>query len=142
MELLILAIGRRLPPALDELCDQWSRRVTGPWSLRRDVCRDKPTQWTRAQAHGGAVVFLDERGTQLDSRELAGWLTDLREHGRRRAAFLVGDAHGYDDDDRRRAERTLALSRLTLPHRLAQVLLVEQLYRAVTIVTGHPYHHD
>ena len=59
----------------------------------------------------------------------------------RRVDLLIGDAHGFDDAARSRADRVLALSRLTLPHRLAQLLLCEQLYRAGTILAGHPYHH-
>jgi 23S rRNA (pseudouridine1915-N3)-methyltransferase len=55
--------------------------------------------------------------------------------------FAIGDAHGFDEAQRGKATRLLGLSRLTLPHRLAQLVLCEQLYRAGTILAGHPYHH-
>jgi 23S rRNA (pseudouridine1915-N3)-methyltransferase len=86
-------------------------------------------------------VVLDERGEQIDTETLAGWLADWRERGVRDVDFLIGDAHGFSNADRRGATKVMALSRLTLPHRLAQVLIVEQLYRAGTILAGHPYHH-
>ena len=85
--------------------------------------------------------MLDERGEQLTSEALAALLGGWRDAGVREVEFAIGDAHGFDDEARRAADHVLALSRLTLPHRLAQVLLVEQLYRAGTILAGHPYHH-
>src|SRR5690606_16928211 len=87
-------------------------------------------------------VILDERGQQITSSTLANWIGDWRDRGVRRVDFLIGDAHGFTDQDRESADKVLALSRLTLPHRLAQLLLVEQLYRAGTILAGHPYHHQ
>jgi len=104
----------------------------------RHATRDAAASWQRASP---PTVLLDERGEQVDTPTLARWLSTWRDEGVRRVSFLIGDAHGFSGEDRGRADRVLALSRLTLPHRLAQVLLIEQLYRASTIVFGHPYHH-
>lgn len=87
---------------------------------------------------GDTVVLLDERGAQPTSRELAGWL-DALEQGP--MAFVIGGAYGVDPAVRRRARRVLSLSRLTLPHQLVRIVLLEQLYRALTIRAGHGYHH-
>lgn len=86
-------------------------------------------------------LVLDERGTALTSPELARWLRQLDESGRGRPCFLVGGAYGLDDGVRHRAWKCLSLSAMTLPHELARVLLLEQLYRAECILRNVPYHH-
>lgn len=90
----------------------------------------------------GPTVLLDERGAQFTSKELAALIQTYRDAGTPRLNFAIGDAHGFTDEERARASKVMALSRLTLPHRLARVLMVEQLYRASTILEGHPYHHE
>lgn len=88
---------------------------------------------------GERVVALDERGEALDSREWARRVGTWLEGGRD-VTLVVGGADGLSDAVRARAQETLALSRLTLPHRLARLVLAEQLYRAFTILRGEPYH--
>lgn len=87
------------------------------------------------------VVALDERGTQMSTRELAEWLGGRMQEGRD-LAFLIGGPDGFGADVLARSDTSLALSRLTLPHALVRVVLAEQLYRAVSILTHHPYHRD
>ncbi|MCA9708545.1 MAG: 23S rRNA (pseudouridine(1915)-N(3))-methyltransferase RlmH [Myxococcales bacterium] len=141
MRLRILAIGKLKDARLEQLCDEYVKRSRPLVPIERVACRSAAEQWKRAEEGDGPVVVLDERGAQIDTVTLSGWIGDWRDAGRARVDFLVGDAHGYDDPQRARADRVLALSRLTLPHRLAQLLLCEQLYRAGTILAGHPYHH-
>jgi len=86
-------------------------------------------------------VVLDERGVQATTRELAAWLQDWMAEGVS-PAFVIGGADGLDDSVKARAGKLLGLSRLTLPHALARVLLAEQVYRAACIIKGHPYHRD
>ena len=87
------------------------------------------------------VVALDERGTQMSTRELAEWLGGRMQEGRD-LAFLIGGPDGFAAEVLARSNTSLALSRLTLPHALVRVVLAEQLYRAVSILTHHPYHRD
>ena len=87
------------------------------------------------------VVALDERGTQMSTRELAEWLGARMQEGRD-LAFLIGGPDGFAAEVLARSDASLALSRLTLPHALVRVVLAEQLYRAVSILTRHPYHRD
>jgi 23S rRNA (pseudouridine1915-N3)-methyltransferase len=87
------------------------------------------------------VVALDERGAQLTTRELATWLK-TRMHAGEDLALVLGGADGLAPELLSRSNFTLALSKLTLPHALARVLLLEQLYRAVSILSQHPYHRD
>ena len=87
------------------------------------------------------VTALDERGRELSTRELAAWLGQRMQDGRD-LAFLIGGPDGFAPEVLARSDFTLSLSRLTLPHALARVLLVEQLYRAHSILGNHPYHRD
>lgn len=86
------------------------------------------------------VVALDERGKALDSRDVAGRLDALAQSGIGTVAFVVGGPAGLDADFLRSAQERWSLSKMTLPHRIARLILSEQLYRACTILRGEPYH--
>ena len=92
----------------------------------------RPDEW---------VVSLDGRGTQMSTRELADWLNGRMREGRD-LAFLIGGPDGFAAEVLARSDFSLSLSRLTLPHALVRVVLAEQLYRAVSILTHHPYHRE
>lgn len=94
----------------------------------------------RAASEGAVTVALDERGKEVTSRKLAGWVDRWMVDGRRYVSFFVGGAAGLDADFRRRCDRRLALSKLTFPHQMARMVLAEQLYRAMSIIRGEPYH--
>ena len=154
MELTIVAVGTRLEPWLTDAFEDYRRRLPPHLKLRlqevplaRRTIRVKGAapieeegrrllKHVRPDAH---AVLLDEHGRQADSmglaKELGGWLA--REP---HVAFLVGGPDGVSQACRARADATWSLSRLTLPHGLVRVLLAEQLYRAWTILQGHPYH--
>jgi 23S rRNA (pseudouridine1915-N3)-methyltransferase len=87
------------------------------------------------------VVALDERGTGMSTRELADWLAGRMREGRD-LAFLIGGPDGFAAEVVARSDMSLSLSRLTLPHALVRVVLAEQLYRAMSILTHHPYHRE
>lgn len=93
-----------------------------------------------AASEGAVTVALDEGGKQLTSRQLAGWVDDWMVGGRRYVSFFIGSAEGLDADFRRRCQRRLSLSKMTLPHEMARMMLAEQLYRALSIIRGEPYH--
>jgi 23S rRNA (pseudouridine1915-N3)-methyltransferase len=86
------------------------------------------------------VVALDETGENLDSGSFTGMLRGWRDAGRPAAVFCIGGADGLGEDVKRRADLTLAFGAATWPHQLVRIMLMEQLYRAVTILAGHPYH--
>jgi 23S rRNA (pseudouridine1915-N3)-methyltransferase len=86
------------------------------------------------------LVLLDGRGKQFSSDELASWLRRQRDDGQQRVIFAVGPADGWSNEERERAELLMSLGPMTLPHELAKVVLSEQIYRAFTILAGHPYH--
>lgn len=86
-----------------------------------------------------ALVTLDERGKSLNSIEFAKWLGQQQLQSRD-VAFAIGGDEGHSEEVRKRASLVLSLSAMTMPHRLARLVLMEQLYRAVTIIRGEPYH--
>jgi 23S rRNA (pseudouridine1915-N3)-methyltransferase len=89
---------------------------------------------------GAGKVVLDERGDSLDSVAFAGRLRRWQEAGRPAAAFLIGGADGLAASLRDQAELRLSFGRATWPHQLVRIMLLEQVYRAMTILSGHPYH--
>jgi len=99
-------------------------------------------RWDRAASRAVPLAALDERGEMLTSRQLATWIEGLAATGTPRLHFVIGGDEGLHDSVRERADRVLALSRLTLTHEMAKALLLEQLYRVETIRKGHPYHRD
>jgi 23S rRNA (pseudouridine1915-N3)-methyltransferase len=88
----------------------------------------------------GLLIVLDERGKHLDSEGFAHLLGQYRDSGKRDLMLAIGGADGLDPDLYKRADETLCLGKMTWPHQLARILIAEQLYRAVTILSGHPYH--
>lgn len=86
------------------------------------------------------LVLLDSRGTQLTSEQLAGFLDRHMQRATQQLLFVVGGPDGFDAETRKAAGYLLSLGPMTLPHELARVILLEQLYRAFTILKGHPYH--
>jgi 23S rRNA (pseudouridine1915-N3)-methyltransferase len=89
---------------------------------------------------GSALWALDEKGANLTSEDFAGDIAKLSDHNIPILAFTIGGPDGLDESLRKRANRTLAFGAMTLPHQLIRVLLLEQLYRVTTILSGHPYH--
>ena len=155
MRVRVIAIGTRMPTWVRSACDEYLRRLRG--GLAVALTEIEPAT-RRAGGAGQAVaregerllaallpsdhvIVLDERGRELTTRELAGWLGSRMQQGED-LAFLIGGPDGLAAGVRSRSDLTLALSRLTLPHALARVLLCEQLYRAHCILANHPYHRD
>ena len=86
------------------------------------------------------LVLLDSRGKQLASEEIANFLDYHQSHGTQELLFAIGPADGWSDSTRARASHIVSFGKITLPHELARVVLLEQLYRGFTILKGHPYH--
>ncbi|WP_019994896.1 23S rRNA (pseudouridine(1915)-N(3))-methyltransferase RlmH [Aureimonas ureilytica] len=102
--------------------------------------RDEAARLTAALPEGCRVIVLDETGKTPSSEEFAADLGTLRDEGLRDLALVIGGPDGLSDEMRRGALRVLAFGRLTFPHQIVRILLAEQLYRAATILAGHPYH--
>jgi 23S rRNA (pseudouridine1915-N3)-methyltransferase len=147
MRTTVLAVGRAQDDHLNALWERYAARLKPAPALR--LVEDKrrgPGGRAREAAlllekipESATVIALDERGKALDSaalaRQLARWRTEARE-----LVFVIGGADGLDDSVTARASLTLSLGPMTWPHQLVRVMLAEQLYRADTILSGHPYH--
>lgn len=103
---------------------------------RRDEAQRLRSQFVK----GAALILLDERGKNISSQDFAKCIADLRDGGRRAAAFVIGGPDGLDQSLRDDADLLVSFGALTWPHQLVRVMLAEQLYRAATILSGHPYH--
>lgn len=154
MHIRLVAVGDRQPGWVEEAVAHFKKQLPSQWKFRIDslstVRRSRNDKTHKARAEESAailsrckrgefVVLLDERGRQCTSQALATRLGDWQSSGRD-VVFIIGGPDGVDDSVRDRADWCWSLSELTLPHPLARVMLVEQLYRAMTIQSGHPYH--
>ena len=90
---------------------------------------------------GDELVLLDVEGAEYSSPGLAGWIEKRMLSGTRQVIFVVGGPYGFSEAVYKRADSKMSLSRLTFPHQLVRLLFIEQLYRAMTIIKGEPYHH-
>jgi 23S rRNA (pseudouridine1915-N3)-methyltransferase len=154
MRIHLLAVGKRLPKWAETAASEYAGRMPRAHELRitavapaRRHKNQTPGQARAEEARrlltgvpaGARVVALDERGRMLTSRDIARRLQDWLAGGRD-VALLLGGPDGLGNECLRRADFTWSLSRLTLPHALARVVVAEQLYRAGSILAGHPYH--
>lgn len=153
MKISIVAIGQRQPRWADEAIAEFLKRfpadfAVGIRELKPEPRDGRPPERIRtaegerlraALPAGGVTVALDERGRDLSSAAFAEQLGRWRDAGDS-PAFVIGGPDGLTDEFRRGAQLLLRLSSMTLPHALARLLLVEQLYRAWSILNRHPYH--
>lgn len=139
MLLHIVARGRIGRSAEAELVERYLKRIA--WPTRVSELPDAGGKAPEAPAQA-RTVLLDERGEVLSSAEFAARLARWRDEGVREARFLIGAADGFGDAERRAADLLLSFGRATWPHLLARAMLAEQLYRATTILVGHPYHRE
>lgn len=155
MRLLIVAVGDKMPAWVDTAYAEYAKRM--PREARIELIEIKPEKRGGQSVDkikaleaarildklpkGVRLIALDEHGQAPDTKGLSGLLQAWLAEGRD-AALLIGGADGLAPDLLAKAEMKLALSRLTLPHGMARVLLAEQLYRAMSLLQGHPYHRE
>ena len=129
--LRVVAVSARLPGWAEEACAQYLKRMPRGYEVERILT--KPERLRAVLPKNSRLVALDERGEDAATPRFATLL-------RSETTFIIGGPDGLDESVKKDAALLLRLSSLTLPHALAQVILLEQLYRAATILTGHPYH--
>lgn len=121
---------------LSKLIEVQESRAANPETRKRE----EAAALEKALPEGAVLVLLDERGKALDSEAFAGLIGRYRDNGKRDLTLAIGGADGLDPELRSRADVVLNLGSMTWPHQLVRILIAEQLYRAVTILSGHPYH--
>ena len=154
MRLRVIAVGTRMSGWVEAACTDYTRRLRGADALemvevpvaRRsgagDAARAMATEAQRILALLGPreyTVALDERGRSFTTLQFSDWLAERRQAGDP-VSFIIGGPDGLDPTVLQRAQLRWSLSALTFPHGLVRVLLAEQLYRASTLLAGHPYH--
>lgn len=131
--------------AMQQLMSSYVDRISGHFSkIEAHGFRSENLLFDRLEKQrlrtAPLLVLLDSRGRQFSSEEFAGWLGRQRDLGQQMIVFAIGPADGWSEEARKRANLLLSLGPMTLPHELARVVLSEQIYRAFTILSGHPYH--
>jgi 23S rRNA (pseudouridine1915-N3)-methyltransferase len=153
MKLRIVALGHRMPRWVSEGYEEFAKRLPREYALElvelkpearergRNVAQMLAAEAKRIEAAcaGHRIVALDEHGAAWTTEDLAERLRKWRD-GNEAIAFVVGSADGLDVALKSQAASVVALSAMTLPHGLARILLAEQIYRATTLLVGHPYH--
>ena len=128
----LLAVSARLPAWAETACLEYGKRMPKGYELAR-IAVKSADRLPAALPKGARVVALDERGKDLTTVQFSRLLES-------ETAFVIGGADGLPEAFKKGASMLLRISSLTLPHALAQVVLIEQIYRAATLLTGHPYH--
>ncbi|MEZ5931343.1 MAG: 23S rRNA (pseudouridine(1915)-N(3))-methyltransferase RlmH [Alphaproteobacteria bacterium] len=152
MRIMLLTVGRDRRGPSAELVDTYIKRCPWPVELieipqqsqggRQRRLAEEAKKISQALPDNAAVILLDERGDNLSSTDLAEHIARLRDDGRQTLAFVIGGADGLDFSLTERADLKLAFGKATWPHRLVRAMLAEQIYRASTILSGHPYHRE
>ena len=155
MRIRVVALSQRVPAWITAGVAEYASRLPREWAFQTVALRPEPrdrgktvSQMLAAEAAriatacaGRRIVALDERGVPWTTQELASNLARWRESGED-VAFVIGSADGLAPSVKSGAAAVVAVSAMTLPHGLVRVLLAEQLYRAHSLATGHPYHRD
>jgi len=160
MKLMILAVGRMKVGPEKELYAKYADRIskagkglhlTGPDLAELSESRfenaerrktDEAEQLLASAGNDTRIIVLDEKGKNLSSREFSELLRSEQEMGTQTLAFALGGPDGHGELLISASVRKISFGSMTWPHQLARILLVEQLYRAITILSGHPYHRD
>lgn len=158
MKLTVAAVGKLKAGPERDLYDRYAGRIgpvgkqagLGPLTTQ-EIPESRKKSASERQAEesaqvlerigGGCMILaLDERGKGMTSEAFANMLADYRDSGAAQVAFVIGGADGHGEEMRSQAARLISLGPMTMAHGLARVVLAEQIYRAITILTGHPYH--
>jgi len=149
--LYIIAVGKLKDKNYQSIENEYLKRITNP-SLQiieiKTPTEDKQQAATEVlkkvsdinKKNNPFIVLLCENGETYDSPTFANWLTKLSDQGKENIFFIIGGAAGHGEKVLAAAQHKISLSALTMPHRMARIILVEQLYRAQTLQQGHPYH--
>jgi len=147
VKIKIAWIGKTKEPAIQALSDEYLKRISRYVPVEGVALRDEAAllemSGRSASAKGAAkstLVLMDSRGKQFTSEEFAKFLGDYQDRNPLPLVIAIGGADGFSEETRAAAQHTISLGKMTLAHELARVVVLEQVYRAFTILKGHPYH--
>lgn len=154
MKVRLLTVSQRQPAWVTDACAEYEKRLPRAWQFQlleiKPEARTSGATTQRVQAaeaqrirnavpKGALLVALDERGESWSTEQFAEKIEGWQQLGRD-LVLVIGGADGLDAEFRQQADHRLSLSRMVMPHGLVRVVIVEQLYRAATVIEGHPYH--
>jgi 23S rRNA (pseudouridine1915-N3)-methyltransferase len=140
MKIRVLMLGKSRRPELRAVFEDYVKRIGHSMQIEVNEVRDEEAAIKRLDADRAATaLLLDAGGKTRDSEALARWLGEQRDRGTREIVFVCGDADGFPQALRDRVAQKISLSSMTYSHELARVMLAEQLYRALAILSGSPY---
>ena len=145
MKLKIAWIGKTKEPAIQALTDEYLKRISRYVPSEGVALRDEAAVLAICGRAGksaakSTLALLDSRGREFSSEQFARFLGDYQDRNPLPLVFAIGGADGFSDEIRSAAEHVVSLGKMTLAHELARIVLLEQVYRAFTILKGHPYH--
>lgn len=143
MKLKVAWIGKTKEPAIQKLTEDYLERISRYVEVEGVALKDEAALLKLCDRNARprhALILLDSRGKQLSSEALAQFIGDCQDRNSQPLLLAIGAADGFSDAARRAASQVLSLGKMTLAHELARVVLLEQLYRAFTILKRHPYH--
>lgn len=148
MDIEILAIGKfRRPDPNKEIFDEYTKRI--PWKIKiLEIDGSKNLLSKEAQSifilnkieKSRVIIALDERGKEFTSQDFAKKMTNYRDNSQNNISFLIGGAEGHSKIIHQKADLLLSFGKMTWPHMMVRAMLAEQIYRAYSIIIGHPYH--
>jgi 23S rRNA (pseudouridine1915-N3)-methyltransferase len=145
LKIKIAWIGKTKEPAIQALTEEYLKRISRYAQVEGIAVRDEASLLAQCGRPGkstpkSTLVLLDSRGKEFSSQHFAKFLADYQDHNPLPLMFVIGGADGFSDEARAAAQHVISLGKITMPHELARVVLLEQVYRAFTILKGHPYH--
>lgn len=149
LDIDVIAIGRMTDSAMAEVAESYYSRIRWPLKMheiksrkqdKRERHKEETTKIHDKLDSHALIIVLDERGYDLQSLKFANQLREWRDTGEKSVQFIIGGAEGLSDDIRNKANLVLRFGQQTWPHLLVRIMLLEQIYRAQTILDGHPYH--
>jgi 23S rRNA (pseudouridine1915-N3)-methyltransferase len=142
VKLKIAWVGKTKERAIESLTEEYTKRISHYAQIEHVALKDQAQILSLAnnRQNKHTLVLLDSTGKQFSSEELAQYMGDYRDHNSLPMLFAIGPANGFSAEARKSAALVLSLGKMTLAHELARIVLLEQIYRAFTILQGHPYH--
>jgi 23S rRNA (pseudouridine1915-N3)-methyltransferase len=149
LKIKIAWIGKTKEPAIRVLTEEYVKRISRYTQLEAMELRDESAllrlcgrgaKMGKPASAKSTLVLMDSRGQQFSSEDFAGFLGDYQDRNPLPLVFAIGPADGFSEAARAAAQDMISLGKMTLAHELARVVLLEQVYRAFTILKGHPYH--
>jgi 23S rRNA (pseudouridine1915-N3)-methyltransferase len=146
MKITVAWIGKTKEPATASLTEEYLKRISRYVAVEGKSVRDEEALLalcghnSRGKSAKATLVLLDSRAREYTSEQFAQFLGDYQDRNPLPLVFAIGGADGFSDAAKSGAQHTISLGKMTLAHELARVVLLEQIYRAFTILKGHPYH--